>query len=103
MEKKKLLAVLGTGLVITALTATASPAQADPNGAPQFRQLVGVGSDTTQGVIIPISTGCSPTTVRVILYLTPLGRPVVPDEYNIRVPSSSSSRGTAGNSSRASA
>jgi ABC-type phosphate transport system substrate-binding protein len=55
VEKKKLLAVLGTGLVIVAITATASPAQADPNGAPTFRQLVGVGSDTTQGVMNGLS------------------------------------------------
>ena len=47
-------------------------------------------------VIIPISTGCSPMRWRAILYFTPFGRPVVPDEYSIRVPSSSSSSGSAG-------
>lgn len=40
-------AILGAGLLAT----TTSLAQADPNGAPTYRQLAGVGSDTTEGVM----------------------------------------------------
>ncbi|WP_405017350.1 hypothetical protein OHV05_09910 [Kitasatospora sp. NBC_00070] len=39
--------VAGLGLVV----AGTGTAQADPNGAPLYRQLAGVGSDTTQGVM----------------------------------------------------
>ena len=39
------------GLALVGGVAAAGPAQADPSGPPQFRQLAGVGSDTTQGVM----------------------------------------------------
>jgi len=43
--------VTGLGLLI----AGTGTAQADPNGAPLYRQLAGVGSDTTQGVMNAIA------------------------------------------------
>ncbi|GAA2743570.1 MULTISPECIES: substrate-binding domain-containing protein [Kitasatospora] len=43
--------VSGLGLLV----AGAGTAQADPSGAPQYRQLAGVGSDTTQGVMNAIA------------------------------------------------
>ena len=50
MQNKRFLVVVGMGLV-GALAFTASPAMADPSGAPTFRTLAGVGSDTTEGVM----------------------------------------------------
>jgi ABC-type phosphate transport system substrate-binding protein len=51
--KRVLAATAGIALVggVTA----AGPAQADPSGPPTFRQLAGVGSDTTQGVMNGLS------------------------------------------------
>lgn len=42
--------ILALGVSVVAILA-AAPASADPSGAPQFRQLAGVGSDTTEGVM----------------------------------------------------
>jgi ABC-type phosphate transport system substrate-binding protein len=39
------------GLALVGGVTAAGPAQADPSGPPTFRQLAGVGSDTTQGVM----------------------------------------------------
>jgi hypothetical protein len=54
--KKKVLgltaAAAGIGL---ALAMTATPASADPVGAPTFRPLAGMGSDTTEGVMQGLS------------------------------------------------
>ena len=47
-RKRNLIAAAGIGLVATAFSV--SSATADPSGAPQYRQLAGVGSDTVQGV-----------------------------------------------------
>lgn len=55
MEKKKLLALIGAVGVAVTLALTSSPAQADPTGSPTYRDLVGVGSDTTQGVLNGLS------------------------------------------------
>ena len=53
-KKAKLLAVASVcGLVVTVLGA--SSAQADPSGPPQYRQLAGVGSDVTSGVMDAMS------------------------------------------------
>ena len=53
-KKAKLLAVASVcGLVVTVLGA--SSAQADPSGAPTFRQLAGVGSDVTGPVMNALS------------------------------------------------
>ncbi|GAA2679053.1 hypothetical protein [Actinoplanes palleronii] len=54
MQNKRFLAMVGVGLV-AALAVTASPAQADPSGAPTYRTLAGVGSDTTEGVLNGLS------------------------------------------------
>ncbi|MEV6304394.1 hypothetical protein AB0M02_33655 [Actinoplanes sp. NPDC051861] len=54
MQNKRFLAVIGIGLV-AALAVTSSPAQADPAGAPTYRELAGVGSDTTEGVMNGLS------------------------------------------------
>ncbi|BCY05876.1 hypothetical protein [Actinoplanes sp. L3-i22] len=54
MQNKRFLAAVGMGL-IAALAVTASPAQADPTGAPTYRTLAGVGSDTTEGVMNGLS------------------------------------------------
>jgi ABC-type phosphate transport system substrate-binding protein len=54
VQNKRFLAVVGIGLV-GALAFTASPANADPSGAPTFRTLAGVGSDTTEGVLNGLS------------------------------------------------
>lgn len=54
MNNRRFLAVVGIGLV-GALALTATPAQADPIGAPTFRALAGVGSDTTEGVMNGLS------------------------------------------------
>ena len=54
MQNKRVLAVVGAGLV-GALAFTASPASADPSGTPTFRTLAGVGSDTTEGVMNGLS------------------------------------------------
>lgn len=43
------------GLALVGGVTAAGPAQADPSGTPQFRQLAGVGSDTTQGVMNALS------------------------------------------------
>jgi ABC-type phosphate transport system substrate-binding protein len=42
-------------LALVGGVAAAGPAQADPSGPPTFRQLAGVGSDTTQGVMNGLS------------------------------------------------
>ncbi|WP_051366783.1 substrate-binding domain-containing protein [Hamadaea tsunoensis] len=47
-------AILALGVCLAAVFA-AGPAQADPSGAPTYRQLAGVGSDTTQGVMNAIA------------------------------------------------
>src|SRR5580704_14313324 len=53
-KRVKLLTVAAAcGLVATVLGA--SSAQADPSGAPTFRQLAGVGSDTTTPVMNALS------------------------------------------------
>ncbi len=53
MNKKLLgLGMVGVGLLSLA---TALPSMADPNGAPTYRALAGVGSDTTQGVVNGLS------------------------------------------------
>ncbi|GAA2650013.1 hypothetical protein [Paractinoplanes durhamensis] len=54
MLNKRFLAVAGIGLV-GALAFTASPASADPSGTPTYRDLAGVGSDTTEGVMNGLS------------------------------------------------
>ncbi|GIF96730.1 hypothetical protein [Catellatospora citrea] len=65
MQKKRLLALIGAGVaVMIALTST--PAQADPTGTPTYRDLVAVGSDTTQGVLNGLSEVVTVGGVRVI-------------------------------------
>ncbi|WP_433830260.1 hypothetical protein ACQP2E_10380 [Actinoplanes sp. CA-015351] len=54
MRNKRILAAVGAGLV-AALVVAGSPAQADPSGTPTYRQLAGVGSDTTEGVMNGLS------------------------------------------------
>jgi ABC-type phosphate transport system substrate-binding protein len=54
VNNRRFLTVVGIPLV-AALAFTASPAQADPTGAPTFRTLAGVGSDTTEGVLNGLS------------------------------------------------
>ncbi|MBV1855252.1 hypothetical protein KUA19_34495 [Catellatospora sp. NEAU-YM18] len=54
MQKKALLALTGAGVAVVLMLASA-PAQADPTGTPTYRALVGVGSDTTQGVMNGLS------------------------------------------------
>jgi ABC-type phosphate transport system substrate-binding protein len=54
VKNTRFLAVVGIGLV-GAITLAATPAQADPTGAPTFRTLAGVGSDTTEGVMNGLS------------------------------------------------
>lgn len=53
MRKRSLL--LTTGVCLATLTLTVDSAGADPTGAPQFRQLAGVGAETTQGVMNALS------------------------------------------------
>lgn len=53
MNKRRFLLAVGAGFAAVAL-ATGS-AGADPNGAPTYRALVGVGSDTTQGIMNGLS------------------------------------------------
>ena len=55
MKKGKLLAIAGIAGVVAASVAMTAPAQADPNGAPTFRELAGMGSDTTQNVMNALS------------------------------------------------
>lgn len=52
--KKTLAVAAGAGMVVAGLLAS-SPAAADPNGAPTFRVLAGVGSDTTDRVMNGLS------------------------------------------------
>jgi ABC-type phosphate transport system substrate-binding protein len=54
VNNKRFLAVVGIA-VVGALALAAAPAQADPSGAPTFRTLAGVGSDTTEGVVNGLS------------------------------------------------
>jgi ABC-type phosphate transport system substrate-binding protein len=49
MKKAGLVLTAGVGLLTAGLVA--GPALADPTGAPTYRQLAGVGSDTTQDVM----------------------------------------------------
>lgn len=49
-SSKRTRIVLALGVCLTA-TLAAAPASADPAGAPQYRPLAGVGSDTTEGVM----------------------------------------------------
>ena len=53
MRKRNLLLVAGACLATLSLTV--GSAVADPNGDPQFRQLVGVGAQTTQGLMNALS------------------------------------------------
>jgi len=53
-KRTKIFTAVGAGLM-AALALTATPANADPVGSPTYRQLVGVGSDTTQGVMNGLS------------------------------------------------
>ncbi len=68
-------AVAGIGL---ALAMTAVPASADPVGAPTFRPLAGMGSDTTQGVMNGLSDVVLVGGAKVIASydVTPLGAKV---------------------------
>jgi ABC-type phosphate transport system substrate-binding protein len=54
VNRKRFLAVVG-GLLVAILAFSTNPAQADPNGPPTFRDLAGVGSDTTEGVMNGLS------------------------------------------------
>lgn len=54
MQNKRFLAAAGAALVAV-LAVTSTPAQADPAGDPPYRQLAGVGSDTTEGVLNGLS------------------------------------------------
>jgi ABC-type phosphate transport system substrate-binding protein len=54
VNTKKLLAAVGVGMAAV-LAVTATPAQADPTGPPTFRQIVAVGSDTTEDVMNGLS------------------------------------------------
>ena len=60
MRKRSLL--LAAGVCMATLTLTIGTAMADPNGTPTFRQLAGVGAETTQGVMNAlsdkVSNGC---------------------------------------------
>jgi ABC-type phosphate transport system substrate-binding protein len=51
VNTRRFLTIAGTALGLAALLATATPASADPSGAPQYRALAGAGSDTTQDVM----------------------------------------------------
>ncbi|HEX4705595.1 MAG TPA: hypothetical protein VH352_25965 [Pseudonocardiaceae bacterium] len=51
MKSWKRALVAAAGLALVGGVTAAGPAQADPSGPPTFRQLAGVGSDTTQGVM----------------------------------------------------
>lgn len=53
MRKRSLL--LAAGVCMATLTLTIGTAMADPNGTPTFRQLAGVGAETTQGVMNALS------------------------------------------------
>ncbi len=55
MKSWKRALAAAAGLALVGGVTAAGPAQADPSGAPQFRQLAGVGSDTTQGVMNGLS------------------------------------------------
>jgi ABC-type phosphate transport system substrate-binding protein len=55
VNRKKRFISAGAGLGLLALLLLANPAIADPNGAPTYRALAGVGSDTTQGVMNGLS------------------------------------------------
>ena len=50
MRRMRLSAAMVAAAVVSGTLALASPASADPTPAGTFRQLVGVGSDTTQDV-----------------------------------------------------
>ncbi|MBB5869914.1 hypothetical protein F4553_003293 [Allocatelliglobosispora scoriae] len=51
---KRARVIMALGVSLVAILA-AAPASADPSGAPQYRQLAGVGSDTTEGVMNAIA------------------------------------------------
>lgn len=51
MRTTRLTAAMVAAAVVSGTLALASPASADPTPAGTFRQLVGVGSDTTQDVL----------------------------------------------------
>lgn len=53
VRKKRL--VLAVGALLAAAGLASGTASADPTGAPQFRPLAGVGSDTTEGVVNGLS------------------------------------------------
>jgi hypothetical protein len=53
MRKRNVL--LAAGACLAALALTVGTAVADPNGAPQFRELAGVGAQTTQDVMNSLS------------------------------------------------
>jgi hypothetical protein len=53
MRKRTLFLAAGAGLA--ALSLTVGSALADPNGPPTFRQLAGVGAQTTQGIMNVLS------------------------------------------------
>ncbi|MEV0066688.1 MULTISPECIES: hypothetical protein [unclassified Amycolatopsis] len=52
MSKRRTLVTVAAAALVLGLSGVA---QADPSGAPTFRQLAGVGSDTTQGVMNGLS------------------------------------------------
>ncbi|MFC9605340.1 substrate-binding domain-containing protein [Streptomyces niveus] len=54
MKKKKIL-IAATGAALLAATAGVTVASAEPSGTPTYRQLSGVGSDTTQDVMNGLS------------------------------------------------
>jgi hypothetical protein len=53
MRKRTML--LAAGACLATLTLTVGSAMADPNGPPTFRQLAGVGAQTTQGIMNVLS------------------------------------------------
>jgi hypothetical protein len=65
VEKKRLLTLIGAGVAVV-LALTSTPAQADPTGTPTYRDLVAVGSDTTQGVLNGLSEVVTVGGVKVI-------------------------------------
>ncbi|WP_344462533.1 substrate-binding domain-containing protein [Kitasatospora kazusensis] len=63
----------GLGLLV----AGAGIAQADPSGAPAYRQLAGVGSDTTQGVMNALSNAVTLGGQKVIGSYDAVGSPTI--------------------------
>ncbi|PPK68894.1 substrate-binding domain-containing protein [Actinokineospora auranticolor] len=65
MRKKQRL-IFVAAAAITALGLAANAAQADPAGAPTYRELVGVGSDTTQTVLNGLADAVTVNGVKVL-------------------------------------